>query len=220
MLPEQSPPSPPRSSHIVHERITMTPTGQHSIVSTERVSTSGTRYVAQLRRRQTDGPMSAAERAKKKRVCLTRCFPASMLLHALVCRDATRKRDAKEQQQAAEDSDAAYDDNQAGMLTPTTAGKTLHRYRTKVVQSCVDWMLCAVEKAVAENTVDSIYRVSYCVHCPTVQVQHVYRRGTPGHGFKECLHRSRSLLYTTCARRKAGVRGGAELRWALSYTEY
>jgi hypothetical protein len=60
-------------------------------------------------------------------------------------RIATRKRDAKEQ--AAEDSDAAYDDDQAGMLTPTTAGKTLHRYRTKVVQSCVDWMLCAVEKA-------------------------------------------------------------------------
>ena len=87
--------------------------------------------------------MSAAERAKKKRVRLTRCFPASMLLHALVCRDATRKLDAKEQQQAAEDSDAAYDDNQAGMLTPTTAGKTLHRYRTKVVQSCV-WIGCSV----------------------------------------------------------------------------
>ena len=91
--------------------------------------------------------MGAAERAKKKRVCST-LFPSK---HAAArARDATRKRDAKEQ--AAADSDAAYDDDPAEMLTPTTAGKTLHRYRTKVVQSCVDWMLCAVEKAIAENT--------------------------------------------------------------------
>ena len=87
--------------------------------------------------------MSAAERAKKKRVRLTRCFPASMLLHALVCRDATRKRDAKEQQQAAEDSDAAYDDNQAGMLTPTTAGKTLHRY--SALSLLRNWLLGTAE---------------------------------------------------------------------------
>jgi hypothetical protein len=155
----------------------MTPTGQHSIVSMERVSTGGTQYVAQLRRRQTDGPMSAAERAKKKRVRST-LFPSKQ--HAAArARNATRKRDAKEQ--AAADSEAAYDDDPVGMLTPTTAGKPLHRYRTKVVQSCVDWMLCAVEKAIAENTVDSI--------ASTVQVQQVYRRGTWTHGFKECSHR-------------------------------
>ena len=73
------------------------------------MSTGGTRYVAQLRRQQTDGPMGAAERAKKKRVCST-LFPSK---HAAArARDATRKRDAKEQ--AAADSDAAYDDDPAG----------------------------------------------------------------------------------------------------------
>jgi hypothetical protein len=74
-----------------------------------------------------------------------------MLLHALVMQLGSET-------QAAEDSDAAYDDDQAGMLTPTTAGETLHRYRTKVVQSCVDWMLCKVKKAIAENTVQSQVR--------------------------------------------------------------
>ena len=67
-LPEQAPPTPQRSSQIVHESKAFTPTGQHVVVNMERVSTGGTRYVQQFQRQQADGPMSAAERAQKKRV--------------------------------------------------------------------------------------------------------------------------------------------------------
>jgi hypothetical protein len=161
-LPEQVPATPKRPSQVVNESTASSQTGQHIVILMDRVSTGGTRHVAQFHR-QTDGPMSAAERAKKKRVRAS-LFPKE---HAVArSLDATRKREAKER--AAEDSDAANDWQR--QMTPTTAEKSLQSYRSKVVQSCMEWMLCAVEQAIAEDSVDRIVS--------TVQLQHVYQRGT------------------------------------------
>ena len=169
MLPdteaEQSLPLP-RRSQVVHERISITTTPRRrTVISMERESTGGSRYAAQFYR-STDGPMSGAERAKKKRVRAS-LFPQACATARN--KDRGRKRDAKER--AAVDSDAAQDCECADMfMTPTTAKAALHKYRTKVVQSCVDWMVAAVERAIAEDSVDRL--------ASTVQMQHVYRRGT------------------------------------------
>ena len=109
--------APKRPSQVVNESTAYSQTGQHIVISMDRVSTGGTRHVAQFHR-QTDGPMSAAERAKKKRVRAS-LFPKE---HAVArSLDATRKREAKER--AAEDSDAANDWQR--QMTPTTAQRSL-----------------------------------------------------------------------------------------------
>ena len=160
-LPEQAPPTPQRSSQIVHESKAFTPTGQHVVVNMERVSTGGTRYVQQFQRQQADGPMSAAERAQKKRVRAA-LFPQKVA--AARTQDRTRKRDAK--LCVADDSDP---DETPQQMTPTTAETVLQQYRRKAVQSCVDSMLCTVERAHAAGTVDPRHFI--------VVPQHVYFRG-------------------------------------------
>ena len=125
----------------------------------ERMSAGGSRYAVQFRRLD-DGPMSAAERAKKKRVRAT-LFPQK---HAATRkRDRVRKRDAKER--AANDSDP---DEDGGY---TEAEMALQQYRMKVVQSCVDWMVCALERVHGAHSTDER------VELPTPEIQHVYRRG-------------------------------------------
>ena len=160
-LPEHGQATPQRPSQIVHESTAPDDTGQHTVITMERVSTGGTRYVRQFQRQQADAPMSAAERAKKKRVRAT-LFPHKIA--AARTKDRSRKRDAK--LCAADDSDP---DENPQQMTPTTAETVLQQYRRKSVQSCVDWMLCAVERAHAADTVD-------CDHF-TVVPQHVYRGG-------------------------------------------
>jgi hypothetical protein len=87
--------------------------------------------------------------------------------------------------------------------------KSLPAYESgAVMMSCVDWMLCAVEKAIAENTVDSI--------AFTVQVQHVYRRGTWTHGFKECSHRPFNVYQFVT--RKSKMAGSVDIAREPFYT--
>lgn len=76
---------PLRSSQIVTEKSVATPAGKHIKVTMERVSTGGTRYVAEFERAATCGAMTAAERALKKRKRRT-LFPGAQ--------DADRKRAA------------------------------------------------------------------------------------------------------------------------------
>ena len=150
---------PPRRSQVVHERIGITTTPRHRpVISMERVSTGGSRYATQFRR-STDGPMSGAERAKKKRVRASLC-PQQ---HAAARKkDRGRKRDAKER--AAEDSDPEDDGGY------TQAEAHVQQYRMKVVQSCVAWMVCALEQSHEVSTVDQ-------VKLPVPELQHVYHRG-------------------------------------------
>ena len=145
-LPEHGQATPQRPSQIVHESTARDGTGQRAVITMERVSTGGTRYVRHFQRQQADAPMSAAERAKKKRVRAT-LFPHKVA--AARSKDRSRKRDAK--LCAADDSDP---DENPQQMTPTTAETVLQQYRRKAVQSCVDWMLCAVERAHAAGTVD------------------------------------------------------------------
>ena len=92
--------------------------------------------------------MSGAERAKKKRVRAS-LFPQECATARK--KDRGRKRDAKER--AAEDSDAAED--WAQQMTPTTSDTALQKYRWKVVQACVEQMLCTLERGGSEmRTVD------------------------------------------------------------------
>ena len=115
----------------------------------------------QFQRQQADGPMSAAERAQKKRVRAA-LFPQKVA--AARTQDRTRKRDAK--LCVADDSDP---DENPQQMTPTTAETVLQQYRRKAVQSCVDSMLCSVERAHAAGTVDPRHFI--------VVPQHVYFRG-------------------------------------------
>ena len=78
--------TPQRPSQIVHERKARgvpDDTGQYMFIAIERVSTGGIRYSQQFQRQQTDGPTSASERAKKKRVRAEHCSRTKMLLPAL-----------------------------------------------------------------------------------------------------------------------------------------
>ena len=73
-------PTPQRPSQIVHESTVPGETGQHAVIKMERVYIGGTRYVQQFRRQQADGPMTAAERAAKKRVRASLSIPAELCI--------------------------------------------------------------------------------------------------------------------------------------------
>jgi hypothetical protein len=122
-------PTPQRPSQIVHESTVPGETGQHAVIKMERVSTGGTRYVQQFRRQQADGPMTAAERAAKKRVRAS-LFPQNCA--SARTQDAARKRVAK--QRTLDDAEREYEQG-------------MQQHRLKLAKSCVDWMVQCLERA-------------------------------------------------------------------------
>ena len=85
-------PSSPKQTHQVQETSTKTPTGQHIKVTLERMSEGGTRHEANFTRAAPESaPMTAAERARKKRA-LTALYPDHQA--EVRARDSARKRSA------------------------------------------------------------------------------------------------------------------------------
>jgi hypothetical protein len=106
-----------RPSQKVHETEAATPTGQHIRVTLERTSTGGTRHEAHFER-AASGPMSVAERAKKKRV---------RALHVLFPEEKTEKMakdsDRKRSKRARDDIQAAADDPAADKAVADAAAE-------------------------------------------------------------------------------------------------
>jgi hypothetical protein len=106
-----------RPSQKVHETEAATPTGQHIRVTLERTSTGGTRHEAHFER-AASGPMSAAERAKKKRVRAS-LFPEEHT--EKMAKESSRKRSERTR----DDIQAAADDPAADKVVADAAAERM-----------------------------------------------------------------------------------------------
>jgi len=165
-------PSSPKQTHQIQETSTKTPTGQHIKVTLERMSEGGTRHEANFTRAAPESaPMTAAERARKKRA-LTALYPDHQA--EVRARDSARKRSASslegsqveeteveesEVKQANEsqkdaidlsDSDGATQGSQAPQQPPHVDCYFCRRHRRGCCDSCPFARKCHMVNSAAE----------------------------------------------------------------------